>query len=502
MKEVNKLKPLNELKICIYLRKSRKDRDNPNESIEETLNRHKTTLLAYAQENELNIVEIKLEVESGESLAKRPKMIEMLDEIEDGKYDGVLVMDFDRLGRGDMLDQGIVISTLKRNDVKIITPDRIYDLDDDLDEEMVDFNAFFARKELKMINKRLKRGRMKSLEEGNYISGREPWGYFYDKGKKELIINEEEAAIFKDIVDMYINQGMGAEQITNHLNSSGIKSKMGKEWNKGTLMHMIKNPLYIGKVTWSKLTSNPKIYEGKHDAIIDQETYDKIMEVSKERYIPRVRNSYKARNPLAGIIKCSNCCSTMSLRAASKKNQRYNRDTLRCYKNCGNMSTFVDVIEERLVNVVYQELKNIEKNFEYKDNNKKPKKVNNTLLKNAKKELDKTYEQKNSLYELLEQKIYDNKTFLERMDILTNRIEELNDSINKLEEKNKELIEQSRPKYSLKQIQEYINFIDSIYWESDANNRNKFLKKVVDHADYTKSEYGVELFRLEVFLKI
>ena len=95
------------MNTCIYLRKSRKG-DDPDETAAETLRRHREQLLALAQERGLNVVEIKEEIVSGGSIAARPQMRALLSEVEEGRYDAVLVMDIDRLGRGSMIDQGII----------------------------------------------------------------------------------------------------------------------------------------------------------------------------------------------------------------------------------------------------------------------------------------------------------------------------------------------------------------------------------------------------------
>ncbi|ERM27553.1 Site-specific recombinase [Clostridioides difficile] len=96
------------MKVAIYLRKSRADEEAEHRGEFETLSRHKTTLLKIAKEQSLNVIEIKEELISGESITYRPKMLELLNEVEENKYDAVLVMDIDRLGRGNMQDQGLI----------------------------------------------------------------------------------------------------------------------------------------------------------------------------------------------------------------------------------------------------------------------------------------------------------------------------------------------------------------------------------------------------------
>ena len=139
------------MKVAIYLRKSRQDEEAEKRGEHETLSRHRSTLLKLAKEKNLNIIEIKEEVLSGESISYRPKMLELLDEVKRGLYDAVLVMDIDRLGRGNMQDQGLILDTFKQSRTKIITPRKTYDLSNEFDEEYSEFEAFMARKELKLI---------------------------------------------------------------------------------------------------------------------------------------------------------------------------------------------------------------------------------------------------------------------------------------------------------------------------------------------------------------
>lgn len=93
-------------------------------------------------------------------MVHRPEMLELLKEVKDNMCDAVLCIDVDRLGRGNMQEQGLILDTFKKSNTKIITPRKTYDLKDEWDEEYSEFEAFMARKELKLINRRLQRGRI------------------------------------------------------------------------------------------------------------------------------------------------------------------------------------------------------------------------------------------------------------------------------------------------------------------------------------------------------
>ncbi|EKX80603.1 resolvase, partial [Clostridium botulinum CFSAN001628] len=188
------------MRICMYLRKSRADEELEKTLGEgETLSKHRKALLKFAKEKNLNIVEIKEEIVSGESLFFRPKMLELLKEIENKQYSGVLVMDMQRLGRGNMQDQGIILETFKKSNTKIITPMKTYDLSNDFDEEYSEFEAFMSRKELKMINRRMQGGRVRSVEDGNYIATNAPYGYdiHWINKARTLKPNQKESEIVK-----------------------------------------------------------------------------------------------------------------------------------------------------------------------------------------------------------------------------------------------------------------------------------------------------------------
>ena len=93
---------------CIYLRKSRADMEAEAHGEGETLARHEKLLLEVARRGQYNVTQIYREIVSGETIAARPVMQRLLQEVEQGLWDGVLVVEVERLARGDTIDQGIV----------------------------------------------------------------------------------------------------------------------------------------------------------------------------------------------------------------------------------------------------------------------------------------------------------------------------------------------------------------------------------------------------------
>ena len=161
----------------IYLRKSRADLEAEAHGEGETLSRHKTALLALAKRLNLTVSEIYQEVVSGETIAARPMMQQLLQEVSEGKWTGVIVMEVERLARGDTMDQGLVSQTFKYSGTKIITPLKIYDPANEFDEEYFEFGLFMSRREYVTTNRRLQRGRQASAREGKFVGSVAPFGY-------------------------------------------------------------------------------------------------------------------------------------------------------------------------------------------------------------------------------------------------------------------------------------------------------------------------------------
>ena len=158
---------------AVYLRKSRAEE---HMSLEDTLSRHKSALLAYADRHRYRVIDIYEEVVSGESLFARPQMLKLMEAVSAGKYHAVLCMDMQRLGRGGMYDQGFILDTFKESETLIVTPERLYDLTKEIDEQAAEMETFLSRGEYRLITKRLSRGKMQSVENGAYMAN-PPFGY-------------------------------------------------------------------------------------------------------------------------------------------------------------------------------------------------------------------------------------------------------------------------------------------------------------------------------------
>lgn len=228
----------------MYLRKSRMDTDYEEISITETLSRHRITLEKLCKSKRLHVDEVLEEVVSGESLTARPQMMRLLEMVSTGAYAGVVCMDIERLSRGSSMESGYIMQILQVNGCKIVTPGKIYDLQNESDEQFTDMKFMFSRYELKTITKRLVRGRNQSASEGKFMGSMAPYGYRAYKlpGEKgnSLVVIPEEASVVRMIFGMYGLQGMGYNAIAYRLNDMHIPARKG-QWSQTSVANILTN---------------------------------------------------------------------------------------------------------------------------------------------------------------------------------------------------------------------------------------------------------------------
>lgn len=492
----------------MYLRKSRADVEAESRGEGETLSKHRKALFQLAKKHNINITKVFEEIESGESILHRPQMVEMLRLMDIEKPDGVLCMDIDRLGRGDKIDQGIIEKTFKENKTLIVTPTEIYDMNEESGEFNVEVRSFLARMELKQTTKRLQGGRRRSVEEGNYIGTVPPYGYLIEKTSKEryLIPHPEQAKYVKMIFELYTHpdpkKRMGSSKIANELTRIGAPSYTEKGWDPSSVLNILKNAVYAGRIQWGKkitrksttpgqkktVQSRPKSewidVKGKHEPLVSMELYQKAQEILGNRYHIPYHLENGVVNPLAGLVECEKCGRTMVLRPYTDQPAH-----LMCInrRNCNNKSSRFAYIENALITALQDYLHAYKTDW---NRRKKHNVINYTLeakkssLKTLIRELEEHERQKGNLHDLLERQIYTVEQYLERSNILTERIE---DTKNKIENLKKEIsqeeINEKMKKDFIPKIEQVIKFYHKT---KDPKKKNDLLKSVLEKTTYRK----------------
>lgn len=520
---------------CLYLRKSRADMEAESHGEGETLARHEKLLLEVAKKNRYNVTQIYHEIVSGETIAARPVVQQLLQEVEDGMWEGVLVVEVERLARGDTIDQGVMAQAFKYSNTKIITPIKVYNPADEFDEEYFEFGLFMSRREYKTINRRLVRGRLASSKEGKWVSGVSPYGYerVRIKGDKGWTLRpiEEEADIVRFLFRLYTSgeedetgtiRQIGTYKLALRLDQMGITPPRSAScWSERTIQKMLQNPVYIGKIRWNVNKSKKRIVnntveveyykspaediilvDGLHPAIVDKAVFQKAQELMRQSALPPVPAKDVVKNPLAGLLRCSKCGHSIILRPNASCGMLYCPN-----RACDNIGSKFDIVEERLLQALSEWLSHyhlewsdkppVEEqaliDLKYKSLNKA-----NTELETLRKQLDRTHD-------LLEQGIYDTNTFLSRSRSLTDKIAAMQTKIDIL---TSEVLEDEKRIASRRNIVPKVKKLLEVYSQlPTAQAKNQMLKEVLEKVEYTKLKRSgkrgpFDNFELVIFPKL
>lgn len=494
------------MSYCMYLRKSRADEQADISNRFDTLQRHEDILFELSRKLGLKIEKVFREIVSGDSIEARPVMQELLFQVEKKLWDGVFVIEVERLARGDTVDQGVVARTFKYSKTKIITPIKIYDPCDEFDEEYFEFGLFMSRREYKVINRRLQRGRLSSVREGKYTGSIAPYGYRKIKLKGEkgftLKIDEDKAAVVKLIFNLFLNgtetlekyEPLGISKISRYLNSNNIPSPSGKKWSPSSVYGILTNPVYCGQIRWNyrpalksvtmgkmkteRPRNSPEKYllvSGIHEKIIDKDVFIKVQEKISTCHRPPVNRSKTIKNPLAGIIICGKCGAKMVRKPANTG------DYLVCPKNCGNVSCLLGLAEEKILSAVDFLTKGYEVRL-----NKSPK---NTPVKeeslrcfsilNLENNLRKSQKQLEMVYSLFEQGIYSKEVFDMRKNKLTTEISKIKKLLS---------VTQNPPQEDEEIIFEPVKITEIYQKTTDPKIKNDILKELIFKVEYKKEK--------------
>lgn len=510
---------------AIYLRKSRADMEAELKGEGETLARHEKMLTDLAIKRKLIIGKIYREIVSGESIEARPEMQKLLSDVKAGRWAGVLVVEVERLARGDTTDQGIVAKAFKISDTKIITPMKTYDPNNEFDEEYFEFGLFMSRREYKTINRRLQNGRMASVNEGKYVGSIAPYGYdrIKIKGDKGYTLKEnKEASTVKIIYDLYANENLSINEVAERINDMGLKPRKVEKWTIATVKDILSNPVYIGKIKWDSRKTvkvykneevikkrprnkNCKMVNGLHKAIIDLNTWE-IVQAKRSLNKPPVINNDVVRNPLCGLVICAKCGKKMQRRPYSVADKE---PTLFCNNpDCDNISSKLYLVENKVVEGLKKWLKDYK--FDYEKQIEKAnidrKKTLEDTIKSLEVELKKENEKLLSIFSFLEDGTYTKEMFKARSDLISQNVARLNQSIQeykmKLEQEN--LVDEEK-EILVPKIENIIDIYDML---KTAEEKNDLLKTVLTQITYLKTEKAIRKdsdpnnFTIELYPKI
>jgi DNA invertase Pin-like site-specific DNA recombinase len=468
----------------------------------DTLARHKQMLQTYAEQNHLEICEIYQEVVSGDTIAARPEMQRLLQDVEAGMWKGVLVVEVERLARGDTIDQGIIAQVFKFSETLIVTPLKTYDPNNEYDEEFFEYGLFQSRREYKAITRRQQRGIEQSVKEGKWVYNKAPYGYerykLPDQKGWSLRIVPDKAEVIKLIYQWYSDEHIGYTAIAEKLTTMHIPAPV-EHWSGSTVKDILTNIAYIGKVkrgeracvkktqNGSLKTSRPRnkdftYYDGLHEAIIEEELFWKVQEIFKSHPSKPVASALEIRNPLAGLVYCKKCGHKMIRRPQDRC-----RTMIICpVKSCDNISCYESVLEETVISSLenYLEELKLEKPAE-NEAGTSTLHVLNSSLTDIDKEKDTLSKQLENAYDLVEQGVYSPELFLKRSKTIEKKLAECDQKKEDIQKQiTREEMILNRRNILIPKIETTLNVYDTL----DPAGKNAMLTEIIESIEYEKTE--------------
>lgn len=285
--------------VACYVRVSTENQIE-NYSIEEQTDR----LIAYCKAKDY--INYKFYTDGGYSGGniERPALQNMLHDIKNGLISMVIVYKLDRLSRSQKDTLTLIEDMFLTNNVDFVSVNENFDTTTAFGKAMIGILSVFAQLEKDQITERFTMGRIGRAKAGFFHGGSYiPTGYDYKDG--ELVINEYEAMQVRMVYDMFL-KGKSIHGIWRHMQDN-YTTKYGT-WNSDTLVrNVLKNSVYIGKIKFKN-----EEFDGKHEKIIDNDTFNNVQKLLKASTRNNYKTSYqktpfRASCLLTGKIYCKQC---------------------------------------------------------------------------------------------------------------------------------------------------------------------------------------------------
>ena len=427
-----------------------------------------TRMKTFAEREEMDIVKRYEDAgKSGKSIAGRPAFQLMLADIQEGKQiDYILVYKLSRFGRNaaDILNS---LQKVQDYGVNLISVEEGIDSSQASGKLLISVLSAVAEIERENILEQTMNGRKEKARQGLWNGGPAPYGYSLKDDT--LIINEQEAEVVRLIYDKFANTDMGYNGVAKYLNLQGIAKNKHKEsditaWSARSVQCVLDNPVYAGKIAYGRRikekvkgsrddyrtvrTSDYLVYDGKHDALVDQKTWEKVRE---KRSITGFKSPSRVGRErihlLTGLLKCPKCGSPMYCNRHSwqKKDGTY-KDVYYYYcGHNGNPRGYVcnykaklrtTDIEPYVVEAIKELIRgeSFAKEIKSRIGQKANTEAIDTELRNYKKKLIETETNKANLEETIDNLPLDIKYRERKLKDMSARLDSLYDTINDLEE--------------------------------------------------------------------
>jgi len=266
-----------------------------------------------------------------EDLLNRPKLMELMNEVENGLVKHLFVFNNDRLSRNEITQQTIKIA-LQRNGVVLYTKDGQFDLTNPTDKLFKTVLDGIASYDNALRTERSRLGKIEKVKQGYWFGGAPPFGYQIVDKKLEL--HPEESKWVKKMFRWYYD-GKSIIWIKSQLDKNGVLARRGNLFATGSITRLFRNTHHIGHYTWTDRKSGETLTV-PCPPIVDKTVWDEIQKrrnakLSRKQQSNRTRNFYLLRD----LMVCDECGSNMSGRIyePAKNNFYYCPSKQRNWKN-------------------------------------------------------------------------------------------------------------------------------------------------------------------------
>lgn len=343
-----------------------------------SLEAQRERLTKFADYQDLEIVREYCDAgKSGKSIVGRPEFLQMLQDVSEERdgVDFILVFKLSRFGRNaaDVLNS---LQQIQDFGVNLICVEDGIDSSKESGKLTITVLSAVAEIERENILVQTMEGRKQKAREGKWNGGRAPFGYQVDAKNESLTVDPDESKIVKIIYDKFAHTTMGIDTITDYLNNHGFVKNRSRDFEVGyftrnTVRNILDNPVYLGKIAYGRtITQKVKgtrdqfrrvanddclLYDGKHDAIIDEETWLAVRTKRSETGLPWIKtHSMDHEHILSGIVKCPVCgkgmCGIVNRYQKRKTDEYSDRFYYRCNrrnrKPNGEPCTFSQTIRQ------------------------------------------------------------------------------------------------------------------------------------------------------------
>lgn len=274
-------------------------------------------------------------------IAKRTEFQKMIQQALNGEIDCIITKSISRFS-GNTVDMLQTIRALKEKGVTVwFEKENIRSTDNNI-ELIITIHTMLAQEEIRNMSENIQWGFKRRFEQGITLNNYK-YFYGYDVIDGELIINEQQAEVVRDIYDWYL-QGMSLGQIKGKLEENHIKTASGKEvWSKSVIQEMLCNEKYMGDCMLQKYFTEDYLSGKKaknigqrhryyvhdsHQGIISKEkflevacemTRRKSVTVDADGQMVKKNRKYNSQNVLGNILECKECGATYRRRTERGK---------------------------------------------------------------------------------------------------------------------------------------------------------------------------------------